>query len=678
MKLSLKVDGMTCVNCARSIEINLKRLKGVKKVEVSFELGRVYVEFDEDLLSPENIKDVIETLGYRVSSGVERRDRSLFILFLCVFLSLPFLPLMFFHNYWTVYAEFLLATLIQIIGGYSFYRSAYRSLLSGVGNMDLLVSLGSTSAYLYSLLTMVGLLEGHPFFETSAFLITFVRVGKYLEDRAKEKATGSLRELFGIQTSKVRVLKNNKEEEKPVQDVFIGDIILLKTGELVPLDVIIVEGSLEVDESVITGESKPVLKVPGERILSGSIVLNGFAKARVEKTLGGSYVSLLIKLVENALRQKPKIHRIADKVSHYFVQFVVALSLVVFALWYLKTGDLQKSFSFGLSVLVVSCPCAFGIAVPLALTVGLLRAYKKGLLIKNPSALEKMKDINVLLFDKTGTLTEGKPKLTKAVFYKEAINIAFSLARTSNHPHAKAIKEYCENLGAGAIDLKNCTEVPGRGVFCDDYFLGNPSELGISSENSATLLAKGNEILAEFHFEEGIREGVKETLDYLKNRGIKLVMITGDAEDRARKTAQALSIEVFHAKVKPEEKLYLLEVYQKEGYAVGMVGDGINDAPAMAKADVSFAIGSGTDVAKKVCDVVLLSGFGGLKFLFEVADKVSLRIKQNLFWAFFYNALGIPLAAGLFSSYGFVLKPEIAGLMMALSSLSVVINSVRK
>jgi len=677
MKASLKVEGMTCVNCARTIEINLKRLKGVKSVEVSFELGRVQVEFDEELLSVENIKEAIESLGYKVSKGAEENKRSLFMLLFCVFISLTFIPLMFFHN---IRVEFVLASVVQVIGGYSFYKSAYRSLISGVGNMDLLVALGSTGAYLYSVLTMLKVLEGSPFFETSVFLITFVRLGKYLEERAKERAVKSLKELFGIQTSKVRLLKQNgKEEERNVQEVFIGDVMLLRTGDLVPLDVYVLEGKVEVDESVITGESKPVLKTTGQRIFSGSLVLNGYAKAKVEKTLAGSYVSLLIKLVEDALKQKPKIHRIADRVAHYFVQVVVLISLLVFTLWYLKTGDLQKSVSFALSVLVISCPCAFGIAVPLVLTVGLLRAYRKGLLVKNPSVLERIKDINLLLLDKTGTLTESIPRVAKAVFYTEdALNLAFSVANASNHPRAKAIREYCKQMKAKTVSVQNCTEVPGEGIYCGDYYLGNPSALGISNKNSTTVLARGKEIIGEFHLEESIKDKVKDALDYLRRKGIRLVMVTGDGEESAKRISTLLGIEEFYAKVKPDDKLAILEKYQSMGYRVGMVGDGINDAPAMAKAHVSFAVGSGTDIAKRVCDVVILSGLQGIKDLFEITDKVSKRIKQNLFWAFFYNTLGIPIAGGLFSSYGIVLKPEIAGLMMVLSSLSIVINSIRK
>ncbi len=680
MRLSIKVEGMTCVNCARGIEINLRRLKGIKDVQVSFELGYVYVEFDENILKKEQIKEVIESLGYKVSKSEYGERLDLFFLFTYMILSIPLIPLMFIHEPWSVYVQFILASLVQIFGGYGFYRSAYWSLLSGVGNMDLLVAIGSTSAYLYSLFGMLGLLHVHPFFETPALLITFVKIGKYLESKAKEKATESLRELFGLQTRKVSVMEKGKEVEKPVQDVFVGDIIVLKTGEVVPLDVVVSEGRLEVDESLITGESIPVLKDRGEKVLSGSFVISGYAKAKVEKRIGSSYVSFLMRLVEDALKKKPKVQRLADKVSHYFVQFVVVLSIVVFTLWYLKSGDIQKSFSFGLSVLVVSCPCAFGIAVPLSVTVGLLRAYRKGLLVKNPEVFERLSELNLIILDKTGTLTEGKYKVTKAQLDKEEhINLAYSLSKVSNHPYAKAIKEYCKGFGANEMSLHTCKEVPGRGIYCDEYFLGNPKEIGVDSSNSTVVLAKDGKLLASFHIQDrGISEGTYQAVNYLKKRNIKVVMVTGDNEDRAKEVANLLGIESFYAKVSPEGKLELLELYQKEGYKVGMVGDGINDAPSMAKAYVSFAVGSGADITKKVCDIVLLSGIEGLKDAFELGDKTYRRIRQNIFWALIYNVLSIPIAGGLLSLYGIALKPEIAGLMMALSSLSVVLNSVRR
>ncbi|MFN3813712.1 MAG: heavy metal translocating P-type ATPase [Aquificaceae bacterium] len=680
MRTSIKVEGMTCVNCVRAIDINLRKLKGVKDVQVSFELGYVYIEFDENILRKEQIKEVIESLGYRASQSMYRERLDLILLLTYIALSAPLIPLMLVHEPWSLYVQFVLASFVQIFGGYGFYRSAYWSLLSGVGNMDMLVAIGSTSAYLYSLFGMLGLLHVHPFFETSALLITFVKIGKYLENRAKEKATRSLKELFGLQTSKVRVIEKDKEVERFVQDVFVGDIIVLKTGEVVPLDVVVFEGTLEVDESLITGESIPVLKDRGEKVLSGSFVISGYAKAKVEKRIGSSYVSFLMRLVEDALKRKPKVQRLADRVSHHFVQFVVILSFAVFTLWYLKSGDFQKSFSFGLSVLVVSCPCAFGIAVPLSVTVGLLKAYRKGLLVKNPEVFERLSELNLMIFDKTGTLTEGKYEVTRIEADKEeCINVAYSLSKVSNHPYAKAIKEYCREFGASEIYLSSCKEVPGKGVYCDGYFLGNPKEIGMDSTNSTVVLAKDGKLLASFHIQDrGISEKISQTVKYLKKRNIKIVMVTGDGEDKAKEVAKLLGIDSFYAKVSPEGKLELLELYQKEGYKVGMVGDGINDAPSMAKAYVSFAVGSGADVTKKVCDVVLLSGSGGLKDAFELGDKTYRRIRQNIFWALIYNLLSLPIAGGLLSTYGIVLKPEIAGLMMALSSLSVVLNSVRR
>ena len=351
MRVSLKVSGMSCVNCAKAIEISLKKLKGVEEVHVSFELGRVVVSFKEDLLDVEQIKGVIESLGYKVER-VEGGTKYMQILTLCWISSIAIMALMLWHNPYSPYFQLVLAFLVQALGGYGFYKGAWSSIRARVGNMDLLVAIGSTSALLYSLLAFLGLIPGEPFFETSAFLITFVKTGKFLEELAKDRALKSLRDLFGLQTVRVRVVKDVKEELKSLHEVFVGDVIVLRTGDMVPVDCKILEGSLEVDESLITGESMPVKRFQGDRLISGSLVISGFAKARVEKTFSGSYVNLLVKLVEETLSKRPKIQRLADRFSHYFVQFVVALSLIVFALWYLKTGSLTMAVNFSLAVLV--------------------------------------------------------------------------------------------------------------------------------------------------------------------------------------------------------------------------------------------------------------------------------------------------------------------------------------
>jgi Cu2+-exporting ATPase/Cu+-exporting ATPase len=667
MKVSLKVSGMTCANCARAIELTLKKLHGVSDVKVSFELGRVWVEFNEELLSLENIKETIESLGYTVERE-EVKQYEAYILAFCWLSGAVVMLSMFWHNPWSVYLQALLATLGQLVGGFKFYRSAYYSLKARTGNMDLLVALGSTSALLYSYLALFKLIPEEPLFETSLFLITFVRTGKFLEERAKRKATESLRRMFGLQSLRVKVLKEGKEEEKGVYEVFIGDKIVLRTGDMVPLDCRLVEGKVVVDESMLTGESLPVLKEEGDLLLSGSVVLNGYGVAKVEKSFAKSYVSLLIKLVESALVKKPKVQRLADRVSHYFVQFVIALSFLVFLLWFFKTGDIQRAITFSLAVMVISCPCAFGIAVPLAIMVGLTRAYQRGVLVKNPEAFEKKVDI--LLMDKTGTLTEGKPKVKEVRSYGDYLDLAYSLSLKSNHPYSVAIREYCQNLGAKQLSLKDCREEVGVGVFCEGYMLGK-------GKNGQTVLAQDGKVLAEFYFEESIKESAKEVLEYFKRMGIEVILVSGDDEERVKRVAEQLNIEKWFAKRDPQGKLEILEELQAKGYRVAMVGDGTNDAPVLAKADLSFAMGSGTDVAKFSTDVILNSGLAGLKEFFELSQWVRRRVKQNLLWAFGYNILAIPIAGGVFYPHLFI-KPEFAGLLMALSSLSVVINSLRR
>jgi Cu+-exporting ATPase len=667
MKVSLKVSGMTCANCARAIELTLKKLHGVSDVKVSFELGRVWVEFNEELLSLESIKEAIESLGYTVERQ-EVKQYEPYILAFCWLSGAVVMLSMFWDDPWSVYLQALLATLVQLVGGFKFYRSAYYSLKARTGNMDLLVALGSTSALLYSYLALFKLIPEEPLFETSLFLITFVRTGKFLEERAKRRATESLRRMFGLQSLRVKVLKEGKEEEKGVYEVFIGDKIVLRTGDMVPLDCRLVEGRVLVDESMLTGESLPVLKEEGDLLLSGSVVLNGYGVARAEKSFAKSYVSLLTKLVESAPVKKPKVQRLADRVSHYFVQFVIVLSFLVFLLWFFKTGDIQKAITFSLAVMVISCPCAFGIAVPLAIMVGLIRAYQRGVLVKNPEAFEKKVDI--LLMDKTGTLTEGKPKVKEVRSYGDYLDLAYSLSLKSNHPYSVAIREYCQSLGARGLSLKDCREEVGVGVFCEGYMLGK-------GKNGQTVLAQDGKVLAEFYFEESIKESAKEVLEYFKRMGIEVILVSGDEEERVKRVAERLNIEKWFAKRDPQEKLKILEELQAKGYRVAMVGDGINDAPVLAKADLSFAMGSGTDVAKFSTDVILNSGLAGLRKFFELSQWVRSRIKQNLLWAFGYNILAIPIAGGVFYPHLFI-KPEFAGLLMALSSLSVVINSLRR
>jgi Cu2+-exporting ATPase/Cu+-exporting ATPase len=674
--LRLNVEGMTCVNCARAIEISLKNLKGISKVSVSFELGRVLVDYDPNFVSEEDIKRIIEDLGYRVVSVRSPKSFEKPILIFCVVSSLTIMVLMFIPFHQTLLFQLILATLVQGIGGYKFYRSAYHSLKAKVGNMDVLVSLGSTSAYFYSLLAWLKVLPGEPFFETSAFLITFVRIGKYLEERSKGKALALLKELYALQTSKVIVLTPKGEKEVLVRDLLPGDIILLKQGAIVPVDGKVLKGEVEVDESLITGESRPLLKKEGAELLSGSLVVSGVATMKVEKGVNQSFLAMLLKQIEEAIQLKPQSQRLADQISHYFVQVVILLAVLVFIYWYIISNEPLKSFNFALAVLVISCPCAFGIAIPLALSIGLIRCYKNGAVVKNPSALERANKVKAIILDKTGTLTEGKPRIVAFKVYKEkdsVLNLALSIASLSSHPYSKAIAKFAEeNGGKKSYTFEEVKEIPGYGIKADDYFLGR-TETG-----ERVVLKENDEILAEFVPEDEIRREAKEVIDYFKTKGIKTFLLSGDAPERIEKVALELGIEHYVGGVKPEEKLAYLQRIEKEHGFCAMVGDGLNDAPALAKAYLSFVMGEGVDLSKRIGDVVLLSGIKGLKRFFQMAEKTSQRIKQNLFWAFIYNLLGIPIAAGALSGWGVYLKPEFAGLMMVFSSLSVVLNSIRK
>lgn len=581
--------------------------------------------------------------------------------------------LMYSSHPYSPYIQASLSLFIQILGGAKFYRGALTGLKTRTGNMDLLVSIGTSSALIYSFLALFKVLPGEPFFETNAFLISFVRLGKYIEEKTKSKAMSLLKELFALQTSRVRLVTPEGEVETTVTDIFPGDLIVIKTGDLVPVDGDIIEGSLEVDESLVTGESVPVLKRKGDPLISGSFVINGYAKVKVKSQVEGSYASLLITLIEEALHRKPKIQRLADRVSHYFVQIIITLSISVFFIWYLITHDFSLSFNFALACLVVSCPCALGLAVPLAISVGLTRAYKLGILIKDPESFEKAKLINLFIMDKTGTLTVGKPKVKEfRSFDKTALSIAYSIAQTSQHPYSKAIVEYAKNHNSNILPIGECREEPGVGIFCHKYFLGrDPSGKGL-------ILKEEDRVLAEIYIEDEIRTESKEVIENLLKRGIRVILATGDSYERAKIVADTLGIETVFAEIKPHEKLQLVEDFQRKGYRVAMIGDGINDAPAMAKADLSFVMASGVDIAKKVGDVILLSGLRGVLNFLETSDIVRRRIWQNLFWASIYNLISIPIAGGLLYNYGIILKPEMAGLMMAFSSVSVVLNSIRK
>ncbi len=681
MKKKLKIEDMTCVNCAKTIEKHLSKIQGVEEVKVSFTLKQAEIEFNEFLVNEEEIEKEIESLGYKVKKGVRERIKDFHILMISISGAVYFLLDMIISFPYSIYLQFIIATIVQIIGGYSFYTRAWKALKENVGSMDVLITLGTSGAYIYSILAFFGVIEGKPFFETSVFIIAFVRLGKYIEERAKSKALKGLFKLAHISMDDLKVIRNGKEMKLTASEIKKGDVLELKGGSIVPVDGHIIEGDCYVNESMLTGESIPVYKKERDKVTSGSLIESGSVKIKVEKTFKESYAFQLSKAISDALSKKPKIQRLADRISGYFVEAVVIISLTTFTLWFIYTEDFYKSLQFALAVLVVSCPCALGIATPLAITVGVNRALKKGIVIRDLSIFEKLPKVNVFIFDKTGTLTEGKMVVENVkIFDREACDIAVALESKSNHPIAKAVYEYCKNRAKNPPDLKECREIKGIGVECGEFIATKASFWGIENKNGYTLVGVGkkDKIYALFYISDKVRKEAREVVDYLRNLGIRVVLLTGDSETTASKVAKEVGIEEFIANTKPEDKLRYIEHLQSSGKIVSMVGDGINDSLALAKADVSFAVAEGTDMAKRVGDAILLDGIKNIPAAMDIAVKTLKRIKQNLFWAFVYNAVSIPVAAGLFSWAGILIKPEMAGAMMALSSLSVVVNSIRK
>ncbi len=677
MRRTLKVEGMTCVNCARTIEIALKRKEGVRDVEVSFELGRVKVDFDENKVSEEDIARTIEELGYRVLEEEGGKAESYLLLFSGLS-ALLITALMFYPVPYGLYVQFLLSTLVQVFGGWKFYKGAYNSLRNGVAGMDVLVSLGTTGAYVYSLLTLLGFIPGSPFFETNTFLITFVRGGRFIEERAKKRALRLLKSMLTAQHSEVSVLEDGNEVRKNVRELMRGEVIVCRPGDLIPIDGVVVKGRGYVSEAVLTGEPEPILKEPGDRVISGSILEDGLLEIRVEASYESSYLSKINRMVESALSEKPRIQRIADTVSHYFVQAVVVVSAATFFLWVKLTGSMEMAVQFSLAVLVISCPCAMGIATPLAVVVGISKALSRGILIKKPSSLEVFPLINAIVFDKTGTLTEGRFQVVRyELRSSEALDIAYSMESFSNHPIAKAIRDFAKKNGARKVELAGCREVLGRGVECGEYFIGEYEDENIPEDVwKAVALRRNGEVLAVFYLKDTLRQEAKFVVSEMKKLGLTTILLSGDRTETTKFVAKELGFDSFFAEVKPEEKKEMIKGLQEEGLRVAMVGDGVNDAPALAQSDLSFAVPHGVDITKQVGDVVLLSGVAKLPESFRLGKKVNSKIKQNLVWAFLYNVVGIPVAAGLFYKYGVYLKPELAGLLMALSSVSVVANTI--
>ncbi|MFP1741760.1 heavy metal translocating P-type ATPase [Lonsdalea quercina] len=709
-RVSLAVDGMSCVACAARIEKVLNKVDGVTAT-VNFAAGRAQVSVTPGSATPEFLIARIERAGFtarQVTVGdreAERRrraqawkkDRNACVV--AAVLSFPLLfemAAMFFGQaHWLPgWFQWLLATPVQFWCGRHFYRRAWSALRSGTANMDVLVTLGTSVAYLSSLMTLLMSEHGDLYFEASAAIITLVLLGKLLEGRAKAKTGDAIEGLLRLQPQIAHVDVDGEWQDRDVASLRCGEVFLVRPGESVPVDGVVIDGLSEVNEAMLTGESQPVVKQAEAQVYAATQNHSGALRVRATGVGSDTALSRIVRLVEEAQGSKASVQRLTDRVSAIFVPVVTAIAVLAFAANWLVTGQWDASLVNAVAVLVIACPCALGLATPTAIMVGTGQGARAGILFRNASALENARRLQVLVMDKTGTLTEGQPSVVNVlpvdgVSENELLSLAMGLEQHSEHPLGQALVKYAQQVGTTAAEVHGFSAIVGRGISAQAgdsaVILGSPTFLtsrGVAFDAATPAqqeqegrtvvgLARDGQLLGYFCFDDRLREDAAETVEALHRQGIRVVMLTGDNARAAARVAERAGIRQCIAEVLPEQKAEQIARLQAEGHCVGMVGDGINDAPALAIADVGFAVGAGSNIALDTADVVLMQNrLGGLPDAISLSRATLNKVRQNLFFAFFYNVLGIPLAA-----FG-LLSPVIAGSAMALSSVSVLSNSL--
>jgi Cu+-exporting ATPase len=705
--ITLDIKGMTCASCVNRIEKVLLKDPAITSASVNLATEKATVKFNDSILNTEKIISLITKIGYEAylpaasPSKTDTLKKEKLFLLTAITLTLPlalpmFLELFGFHLMPSPWMQLILATPIQFIIGARFYKSAWGALKAKTGNMELLVAIGTSAAYGLSLYL---LLRGgmHLYFEGSAVIITLVLLGKYLESKAKQQTTEAIKALQNLRPLKAKVIRNNVEIEISIEELKISDIAIVKPGERIPVDGIILKGMTQVDESLITGESLPVDKKESDKVVGGSINGDGLIQVSVTALGPETMLARIIRMVEDAQAVKAPIQRLVDKVSAYFVPAVLFIALVTIVATALILNNWETGIIHGVAVLVIACPCALGLATPTSIMVGTGVAAKAGILIKDAEALEVSHSVTLIAFDKTGTLTDGRPSISMLYTFEnsetEILTLLATIQNGSEHPLAKAVLNQADKKNISYQQATSTKALPGRGLEAEingkKYILGSKrvlTEMNIT-DTSALETANARELLGEtvsflielpqnkviglVSFKDTIKESARSTIKNLKDLGIKTIMLTGDNKHSAEIVAKELGIDSFQAEILPQQKLEIIRNFKLQGEIVAMVGDGINDAPALAAAHVGIAMATGTDVAMHSAGITLMRGNPLL-----IADAISIsrktysKIKQNLFWAFIYNVIGIPLAA-----FGY-LNPVVAGAAMAMSSVSVVTNSL--
>lgn len=727
-KVLLKIDGMTCSACSTGLEKYLNKQDGIKQATVNLIMNNANIEYDDRKLNLEQVEKFVEKAGF-LSLGIDNFEKeekkktnekykllaitviSILVLYISMshMVGLPVIPFLNMMIYPVNYAIslFILTTIVLILGK-DILRNGYKNLIHKTPNMDTLVMIGVLASYIYSIYGTIQILKGHAmhveelYYESSAVVIFFIEIGRYIENKNKDKTKEALQQLMTITPNNAVILKDGKEIIVTLDEIQKGDIVICKPGEKIAVDGEVVEGTTHINESFITGESVPVKREKGSKVIAGSINYEGTIKYKAEKIGKESTVSEIVRLVTQATSTKAPIAKIADTISGYFVPVVLIIAFLAFGIWMLISKNFATAINIFVSILVVACPCSLGLATPLAIVIASGNASKKGILVKTSETLENAHKVKTICFDKTGTLTKGELSIYKLYNYsnideKEILKIVASIENKSEHPIARAIVKKAQDEKIKLKEIKEFKAIPGFGVKAiiesgEKYLIGNKKlmlennikienekdeqEL-VSDGNSILFVSSNNKIVALIGVKDILKENVKEVTKKLKQRKINLVMLTGDNEKTAEIIAKEIGIEKVISNVTPKEKAEQIKKLKEDGIVM-MCGDGINDSVSLVTADIGVSVSSGTDIAMDSSQVVLMSdNLEKIDDLIDISKKTIRNIKQNLFWAFFYNICMIPIACGVLISFGISMNPMIAAFAMTVSSLTVVLNALR-